>query len=185
MMKRITTGVLCVLMVLTMLFALAGCGSDSNKLVGTWEGVYSFDDVYNETFAAMGMDDNVIEGYDITVRFTFEKDGTYTLAPNEEATKESLKKLKDNLSDKELGEVIDLMFSDESLDSMVEETKEKGSWKIEDGKLYIASDGNAFDEDVYIAYTLSDSTLTLEEKVGAGIGDLSKYVFPATFKKVK
>lgn len=191
---------------------LAGCGGGDNAIVGTWKASMEMADQMNEAFAATGMGDYVkLSSFAIVVDYTFNSDGTYSCAADEAAlstTMESAKaEIKEGLvafaedmatqSGQEgltaddvfeaagttLDEMLEQMFTEDTVDQMVEELAAEGNYKTGDGKLYLSDAPDHLpDDEMYHNYTIEGDTLTLLDAVGGG--DELSGMFPMELKKV-
>lgn len=210
-MKRTVSIVMSLLLAVTMVVALAGCGSDKEKIVGKWETSLDMGTMINESIksdpdAAEMAGDMTFNPVDVKVIFEFKDDGTYTFACDEESSKSAFESIKndfksnmekyisDMLADDESGmsvdEAMDMMGinMDELIDqmdveSMVGELEQTGKYKLEDGKLYMTTGDGNFDENSYDTYEfVSNSELKLLDTVGED-SEFAKSMYPITLKK--
>lgn len=204
-------------LVLTMVLLtglLAGCGGGGDSaIVGTWKASMEMAGQMNELFESSGMGDYLkLNSFAVVVDYTFNADGTYSCAADEEALSATLESAKAEIKDgliafaedtaaqsgqegltaddvfaaagTTLDEMLDQMFTEETIKQMVEELAAEGNYKTGDGKLYL-SDGldHQPDEEMYHNYTIEGDTLTLLDAVGGG-EELTD-MFPMELKKVE
>ena len=165
-MKRSLSIILC----LVLLLGLAGCSSDKDALIGTWNGEADLTDVINESFAA---DEELsqyvhVDSFKLPMVLVFNEDGTYSLGADKTAVQAEIESLKTDVSDgmtayleamiKEQGltgvTVDDLLtamnmtmedlvaeaFSEEAANELLEQMASEGNFDVKDGKLFL-SDG--------------------------------------------
>lgn len=126
--------------------------------------------------AANGLKADVIAGMNAYLEDVIESNGLDMTV--EEAAQEAF-----GMS---IDEYVDIAFGDEMVDAMTDEAILEGKYKIKSGKLYMSMDlEEDIDEDAYITYKLTDTTLKLtEEKCEEGFGVFEE-MLPLTFTKVK
>lgn len=209
-MKKILAVLLASMM---MVGLLAGCGGD-DAIVGDWETSVEMADYLNQEFADEGMGDYIhLDSFAIEIRFSFDKDGTYTCSVDEAAfgrTVEGLKTvMKEGLTayaedmiaqwglegfsvddvfaagGTTLDELMDESFNAADLSDMTDAFAAEGNYKAKDGKLYL-SDGldHTIDEDVYDTYKIEGDELTLLESVGSDDDGFGADLYPIALKKV-
>lgn len=196
-----------------MLSVLAACGSnEASKFYGTWQSTIDMSDIISE-----GWDDDIkeyveISDFNLTILFTFNEDGTYSITVDESLLQESFDQLKDQfavgmeayltdyidemglgmsldefweLADTSLEELVEESFGDEIMDSLVSELVAEGNWKVSGGKLYMSDGVNAsIDESMYETYEISGNQLTLLEGVGGDDGE-ETIAYPFVMTKVE
>lgn len=216
-MKKLQSSILGVLLIALVLATFAGCnGGDKDSFIGSWKTTINLDEIINESIA--GEDEDMadyfkIEDFNLTMLYTFNEDGTYTVAADKDATRESFEKMRDALSagltdylkamlasegvsmdiddllalnGTSLEEMMDSILSDEALDEMVAEMETTGNWKAEKGKLYTTeSVDDDFDESEYETYTITSGKLTLKEAVGDDVPEEAMALYPIVLTKVK
>lgn len=186
------------IMAMIMMLALAGCGgSDADALVGNWAAEIDMSSLTNDMLAEMGMGMEEyfqFEDFAITMDLTFNDDGTYSFAMNEDSVKAAvdtmlvtiedgmIKMLEDQIAEYGLDMTVDEMLAASGMsmddlmaeldaealvDEMMADSDSEGNYKAKDGKLYL-SDGKdyAVDENIYDTYELDGDTLTLTEHFG-------------------
>ena len=205
---------LALLMALVMLTGLlAGCGGD-DALLGTWEASIELPDLdeLNQELASAGLGEYIkLDSFAVVVRFTFNKDGTYSRAVDVDALTASVEDLKTKMKDgltafaedaiaaqglegvtvddifaalgTSLDEMMEEMSMEDEIKQMEEEMAAEGNYKTKDGKLYL-SDGldHIPDDEVYQTYTIEGDTLTILDSAGGDGSDAGMY--PLDLKKV-
>ena len=161
--------------------------TDAELIVGTWEATVDMGEYFD---TLMDYDDDMLSAYfdftgvELVVNYEFDKDGSYKLsfsAADEEKLEMVLRKAVEKLLNdmfEGAGYTIEEvaaangMTVDELVDDAMEEngvsseaffddSNDSGSYKIKDGKLYLAEDGDDIDEDDYFEYKLKGDKLTL------------------------
>ena len=213
-MKKILSLVLIGAMLLTALLSFTGCGSDADKILGTWETTWDMSDMLAKEVAGEDIAQYMqIKDFAVVMRFTFNKDGTYKMEVSEESLKAAFETLKgqlaegmtaymeDMLADSgldmsveeafglsgiDMDAVIEEAFTEDMLDDVVDEFISDGEYEVKDGKLYTFDKGDDLDEDEYIRYELSGKTLVFSELVSDDDDSAaaSEYLFPLTLNKV-
>lgn len=189
-MKKIFSTLVTLILVLSTLFTFTACGSDQQKLVGTWKAEMDFGKIMDEQ---MGSEKSYFAGLELTVFMTFEKDGSFKMGADKDDNKDFENDFKKGM-EKYLNDIaaaqgvtLDdvLALQDMTLDELISQTidvdelfkefDESGDYKAEDGKLYLDS------EDEYEEYELDGDTLKLtgssEEEEDAN------FIYPLIFKK--
>lgn len=184
--------------------------TDAELIVGTWEAKLDMGE-YFDTLTDSDPDMAVMAAYfdfsgvELAVNYEFDKDGSYRLsfsAADEEKLRIAFRNAVGKLvNDMLVGTGYTLedaaaeegMTVDELLDAVMEEngfnsedffddSNESGSYKIKDGKLYLAEDGDDIDDDDYFEYKLKGDKLTLVAKYSDGeVDDASDAMFPMNF----
>ncbi len=200
MMKKM----LCTLLAVVMLFAFAGCASktDAEKIVGSWKTEISLASLAEDLNGAEQGNYFQFDKLKMNLLFTFREDGTCTMEAvefdkTEAALKEILSEgmesyLKDLASSMNVS-YEDLMkgYSIESLiDEMIgemldaDEMKEEGKYRLAEGKLYLASGTDDFDDGEYVTYAFEgDQKLKFTEAAGEDTEELKQLGFPLTWTK--
>lgn len=127
-MKKTVSIIMSMLLVVTMMTALAGCGSDTDRIVGKWETTLDLGAMFDESLKsdsdmAEMADTITFHSVDAKVVFDFKDDGTYTLEWDEDSSKTALESIKSDLK-AGLGTYITDMFSDDELGMSAEEAME-------------------------------------------------------------
>lgn len=210
MKKRIAL-VLC--LVLALSAVLCGCGTEKDKLLGSWTTTIDMAAMFNEELAAEPeMAEYLsVETLEIGFQLTFNEDDTYALTVDPttmDAAAETLgqvvsegmrKYFSDALAaqgiEMDIDEALAAMGMD--LDALVEEMKDEvfseeavaemnveGRFKVEDGKLYLTE---SVDEEPvggeYNTYTLDGDKLTLD--AGSEADSDMAFMFPMVLERVK
>lgn len=123
-MKRKISLILSMLLVLSMVFALTGCGGGNAQkaLVGEWEASLDMKDFVNE---GMKEDEEMaeylmIDEFVITLKFAFNEDGTYKMSSDESSIKEALEGVKNSMVDG-LNRYFEDYIAESGLDMSVED----------------------------------------------------------------
>lgn len=202
--------ILTIVMTLSMVMMLTGCGSNSDTIVGKWETTMDLSDMLTETIGEKISEYIVIDDFSVNFTMTFNEDGTYSIVVERDSVEDAFENVKEAMSTglddyveayiAENGlsmtveeywttigmtkeELIDTSFSDEMIDAIAVETE--GNYKAEEGKLYTTDDPNASVDGVtdYEAYELSGDELTLTEYCGEDEG--SSEIYPITFTRAE
>lgn len=200
-MKRTIRKMVCVLMIAAMVLALVGCGgsgknNDKEKFLGTWKVDVDMTDIINggltegmDQIDASASEYFNISKFDLTVIFTFNDDGTYSMDVDDDSFNSSVDGVKEDIKagfikyfedmiagmglDMSVDEVleasgmsieslIDESLTSEMFDSMIEEFEVSGKWKVEKGKLYLTeSADDDFDEENFDYYEISEEGIKL------------------------
>ena len=213
-MKKILSLVLIGAMLLTALLSFTGCGSDADKILGTWETTWDMSDMLAKEVAGEEIAQYMqIKDFAVVMRFTFNEDGTYKMEVSEESIKAAFETLKgqfvegmtaymeDMLADSglnmsveealalsgiDMDAIIEESFTEDMLDDVVDEFVSDGEYEVKDGKLYTFDKGESLDENEYIRYELSGKELIFSELVSDedDSAEAAEYLLPLTLKKV-
>ena len=212
-MKKVLSLILTVLIILSTLL-LSGCG-ENKKFVGKWTTTIKLADKLNEKFKA---DENMAEyvnftEFNVTLIYTFNKKGTYSVTVDENETKKSFavaqkdfEKIVENymvasmkaqgfdmtleqilkLSGTSMEEIIGGSFNDELFDDLTGDIATSGNYKVKNGKLYTtASLSEKVNEDDYETYEIvSKKEIKLLKPFGKDAEDI-KDLYPLVLKKIK
>ncbi len=208
-MKKFLALVLSAVLLVGVLAGCGGDKSASgDSLEGTWRANLDMTDMFNEQMAAGGMGEFMnISEFGITMVMEFKSDGTYSLSADEDALASSMEGLKEELkssataylenmlkeqgldmsvedalaaSGMSLDDMLNQIFSEESMNELTAGMKSEGQYKAEDGKLYTSDSVDEAPGDSYESYTLDGDTLTLDagdSEVPSGLEDLLPLVF--------
>ena len=212
-MKKNVMRLLCLIMTLSMLFLLGGCGAtDAEKLVGTWNATVDLTDLLNEeiTTGDETMDAYFkISDFTLVVTLTFNADGTYTMGVDENSLNTAMELVladikdgmyeyfEDVLAEAGLEMTVDELLeqSDVDLDALMDEafSNAMGDEVLEG----LSSSGNyeARDSKLYLSdgveYAIDEEiydTYTLDGKVltflEASYDNTMTELYPLTFEKV-
>ncbi len=212
-MKKRLSGFLAVVLLLTMVLSMTGCGEEK-ALVGTWEGKMDMTEALNNELAnadpEMG-EYMKVENFEITLRFVFGEDGSFKMEADKDSCeaafqgmREPLEKgirayfekmIKDaGLGDMTIDEVLATqgMTLDAVIDSameamdtseFVDSMKQECKYRLDGDKLYTYE--GVVDKDVYILIELNGDTMTLKESHGDDdVADVMEDILPCTMKKV-
>lgn len=211
-MKKLTSTLLSLTLILTLLLSLAGCGSsETDKFVGTWTASVDtaelmngiFEETDEEMAEYLHLDDCAID-----LVFTFTEQGAYSSQIDADAFNAWYDKVIADLS-AGLNNYLEAMAHAQGLDMTAEEMlamsgmdmaallegaidqdtleealqeTETGSFEVKDGKLT-----TKLDEDTSITYTyefVSDTELVLSDPEGDEEAvENSEFMFPLTLKK--
>lgn len=181
---------LAILLVLVLAVSLCACGkSEEDKLVGTWKCEYDVTDVMNKSFNdSMGAELDIDGTMVLPMTMTMNEDRTFTLEIDSKAYVSSFQTYMDSvvnaivaytcdsaaMSKEDLDSLTqeqsgmsafdyfkDLLVGDQSEEDIVkqlEEASSTGTYSVKDGKIVLADEAGETEE---YAYTLEDSTLTL------------------------
>ena len=214
-MKKISI-LLCVVMLLTV---LAGCGGDN--LTGTWEANIDISETIGGGMAEVlsqsmpELEEYIdLSGLTLTVKTTFNEDGTYVTTVSEEsvaamiesaATKaatgftEYMNKIIADLKlDIDINTIIGLQegetvedklkteFASEKFKEIIEANVQNGVYKAKDGKLFTAENEEGFSNEKFETYTLNGDTLEItgSEGMEEDVNSIMAKKYPITYKKV-
>ena len=120
-MKKILSLVLIGAMLLTALLSFTGCGSDADKILGTWETTWDMSDMLAKEVAGEEIAQYMqIKDFAVVMRFTFNEDGTYKMEVSEESIKAAFETLKGQFVEGMTAYMED-MLADSGLNMSVEE----------------------------------------------------------------
>lgn len=190
-----------------------GTPEEMAALAGTWETTWDIAEAFNEGMAEEPeMGEYVkIESFAVPLTFTFNTDGTYTLAIDKETLQSSLDAVREELGEgyakyfehlleseapgttvedylasmeMTMDDLLDIaMLGFEFMGEMYDFTAE---WKAEDGKLYLGYEDGEIDETEYITYELASGELTLKELFTENIFSIfSEDMFPMVLTKAE
>lgn len=197
-MKKIISIFLSAALLLSLMCMLGGCETDAEKIIGTWTADINYAEALNAGFdSAEGMEDMAeyfhVDEFILTTSFTFNEDGTFTVALDKDSAKAALEKIKDDLRSgiekyfedliKEMGvsmtvsdllaasgmtldSMMDSMFTDEMMDDLLSEVANEytGKYQMGEGKIFMTdSTEDEISEEYYDTYELKGDTLTLLE----------------------
>lgn len=213
MMKRTLFLGLCVLMLLSMLCLMTGCGAE-DQFVGSWKGTIDMtkmiDDELkaNPSTAEMASYFN-FENFAMDVVYTFNEDGTYSVAVDDASVAAMVadyrkgladgltKYFEDYLKKNNVNMTVDALLkaSNTTLDAMVDDAvksadlessaaalEENGVFYVLDEVLYTAPDDDGEESAYYYSFPSETELLFSEENVTAEV-PASKYLFPMSLKK--
>lgn len=182
------------LLTLVLTLSLTACGSASKQLVGTWHGsilpgiTQKLNTVVSE---ALGTEYTSQQEADLWLNAVFNKDGTFTISLDADATAASLTDYIEALRPT----IVELSYQEAEKQGMTREEYDKaleasgltveglvdtilsafdisallgdldsdiiaGSYKAENGRLYLSESGSSFTAEESVGYTLSGSTMT-------------------------
>ena len=199
-----------ILLTLAMLLGLAACGTSSGNgggevtIVGTWEGSMDMGAMLG---TALQMD--IDEPLKIGMTFTFNADGTYSVAMDKDSVEDMMDTLVDVVIEMMLAmsgdpdmdleaalaaegmtmaEFKEQIMGSMNIEDMLGETDETGYYKYEDGKFYTAEDKedlNAGDyiDITYITLTSNKMTITDIEQDGEKMSEVMPDMFPMVFTR--
>lgn len=202
--------------------------TDAELIVGTWKGTYDITEAINKMYADTDSESDIItfEGLAFEMIITYNADGTYNAAADEDSVAAFMQQFKKGFHDffinmyetlakdsgyasaeamfAEMGsdfnstinETVDSSVSQEMIDQMVASFVSKGTYEIEDGKLYSAPEGTELNKEQYETYEITADTLKLLSYVGdttikddagndTGMSIDPTTLYPITFTKVK
>lgn len=199
-------------LVLVLSVALCACGSEKDKLLGTWTTTVDLAGAFNEEMAAdpeMG-EYLKLESLEIAMTLTFNEDDTYALTVDPDSMDAAMEALVQELTDgmllyfedmlaeegvdMDVEEALALMgISVEELveqlraemvgDSTYEDMNSAGKYLLEEGKISMSESADTEpDPAVYNTYTLENGTLTIEAGTEAGT-EMAEYLFPMTLTR--
>lgn len=215
-MKKTVAIILCISMLCATMAMLSGCGKEESKFIGSWKADINMAAALNEGFAeAPEMAEYLkVDKFMVVMNFTFNEDGTYSCSMDKDSLMTALEGLKDPLAegmtayfkamfdsegldtsvDESLGSLgidmdsmMDQVLSSVDLDSMEDEMKTEGKYKVKDGKLFTTDSlSSEIDKNKYDVYEFDGEDLKLLEAVGADEDEeLMAEMYPLTLKKVK
>lgn len=206
-MKKNISIVLTIMMLIASFTILSGCG-EKNRFIGNWSATIDMTDMIHEIFSdEPEMEEYVkFDDFEVTMLLTFNEDGTYKMALDEEAFHTSLEELKKSFKDgmkdyviamtKEQGIEVSTEDMNDMLDGLISEAfdeetmrqafsgaESEGKYEYKDGKLYTTDKDSKIDKNVYETYEfVSDSELRLLESVGED-EEVMDGIYPMTLKK--
>ena len=191
-----------------------GFEGEMAALVGSWTTTLDMAGFFNESIAMEGDEDIAeyvkIEKLDLTITFTFNEDGTFSTAADEDALSDTLVSLREELREgytkyfehmlktQGLDMTVDDMLAsigmtmDELLDTAMigfgnagEAFNMTSEWKAENGKLYMGNEEDGLSETEYFTYELSDNMLSLNEVITEEtLSAAEENLFPIILTKV-
>lgn len=213
-MKKILSLALCGVLLLTSLLAFAGCSTEK-KIIGTWEATLDMTEFLNEE---MALDEGMSEYFTVSdfafvLHFTFNDDGTYKIAIDEDALAATIDSLKDDLavgmteyfedvivssglsitveemlsySGMDMDELMDESINAEMFDEIVSDFVTEGNYEFSEGNLYTSADFDSeIDKDEYITVAFSGKDIKFVSLVTDEEPDeMTKKLFPMTLKKI-
>ena len=101
-MKKTICVIMTIVMLLSVSYALTGCKSDAEIIIGSWTADINFADAFNTGISsADGMEEMGkyfhISTFTITTTFTFRDDGTYTVSHDQDSITSALESIKGDL----------------------------------------------------------------------------------------
>ncbi len=212
-MKKRLCGFLAVVLLLTMVLSMTGCGEEKS-VAGTWEGTIDMTEALNNelTKADPEMGKYLkVEDFEITLRLTFGEDGSFKMEADEDSCETAFKNLRkpfekgireyleetmkaSGLGNMTLDEVLESaglnlndMIDDvmEQMDTseLAESMKQEGKYTLDGDKLYTYEDD--MDKDVYLVIELNGDTMKITESHGDDeVGDVMEDILPFTMRKV-
>lgn len=202
-----------VLLVLAMMLTMTACGSDREKLLGTWETEVEFAEIFNNALGDHeGAEYLKVESLKLKMILTFNEDDTYSMtadAASLDAAMDSLRQtLKAGMGDYlvdtiaatglnlELGDIlhmldtdldsmIDAVLTPELLENMVQVMAAEGRFLAEEGKLYLSdSPGKEIDENIFETYIYEEELDTLFLVTPNTIDAYTDLLYPLEFSRV-
>lgn len=210
-MKKALSVILCVVLSISMLLTMTGCGSEQSKFVGKWRGEIDMTDYLNDQFA---QDEEMskyikLKSFAFDMIFEFKDDGTYSQKVDEDSFDDAMDDLIDDLTvgmeklfeeqAEALGfsvseilelsgystvkEMVEESYSKETLGDLTAGMVNEGKFKVADGKLYL-SEGKDYDvdEDEYYTYEIDGDKFVIQETHVSGEEDYED-LLPWTFEK--
>ncbi len=109
-MKNMIKQAICMFLVLTLVFPLAGCvffdSGDKNEFLGTWKVPIDLTEFINEDLKEgfAGLDEELVDNFqfssvEVTLVYTFNKDDTYSIRLDQDALNASIEHMKDEFKD--------------------------------------------------------------------------------------
>ncbi len=220
-MRKTGKGLALLLALLLVLASLAGCGANDNaKFVGVWNTSLEFAPLFNQMFAGdedmPELDEYIkVDSFPIGMVFTFNEDGTYSIKGDEAVITESMKSLRDTVTNglrkcledmiKEQGVNISLdeLFAQQgtTLDDMTKDILNEneisnvasamegsGKYNAADGKLYQSesTDADPDADDGYMLYEFKeDGTIQLDLPADGDVDEDERALFPIVLKKAE
>lgn len=212
-MKKRLSIILCIVLTFSMLFTMTGCGSEEDKLTGTWKGNIDYTDVMNELFPmAIGEELAsyfVFEDLEMSLIFEFD-DGIMTMSVDEDSADDLVNNIMDACVDgveklyqdiidsygydmtvdellESQGTSMDELVEQMNTDDMVEEITSmavKCKYEVKEGKILLSEDEDSeVSEDNYMKYTVSDDELKITDISGTDEIDALKELLPLELEK--
>lgn len=218
-MKKIFSTLLVFVLVLTSVFAFTGCKSDQDAIVGSWKADINFgkmfDKIITQSVGELPIGDLPSFGeLSLAIRFDFNEDGTCKMYADADDNKDFVDDFKDSMRTvmkamldeqaKSLGmtadqilamqnmtmdDLLDEAFASFNTESLFSEFKEEGTYRLEDGKLFLKSDDADEEEDEYMTYELDGDTLKItgsseaDKDSDSAETQMLKEIFPMEFKR--
>ena len=219
-MKSAARKIASALMAVSMVFVLFGCGNsgagDKEKFIGTWNAKVDMTELFNDNFQ-QGMGESGvdladyfnIDRFELTMIFTFNEDGTYSIVVDEGLLSNTFENVKSDLKDgmtsyfedmiaaegvdmsldemldylgTTLDELIDESIGDDLYDEIAEEFAVSGKWDAANGKLYMTeSVSEDIDKNTYDLYEITSGGIKLSEPEGVE-DDMG--IFPLLLTKI-
>lgn len=218
-MKKALIKLFCLCLALVFAFSLVACDENTDTesktesvaqsdpaIVGVWNGTIDQTDAYNKGMEDNGVGEYIkVSAYKVIATWTFNADGSYSVAMDKEATAEGMKAPREEFVTGMKAYVEDLMeaeattmtfdeyctaneidieatadanFGEAALTELSAELSESGKYEAKDGKIFVWTANGEKNENNYFSYTFSgDFTLT-----GRSDGEAAEN-FPIVLKK--
>ena len=185
-MKKLTARMLALVLVLAIALSLTACGSDQEKIVGTWETEVEFADIFNNTLGDHeGAEYLKVDSLKLKIVLTLNKDDTYAMVADPASVDAAMTGLKETLKagmerylvdtiaatglNLELGDILHMLNTDmdslidevltpELMENMAQIMAARGQYLAEEGKLYFSdSVDKEIDRNIYETYVYEEA----------------------------
>ena len=211
-MKRILSLIIVITLVLCCIFSLTAC-TETPDIIGKWSSSIDLSGALNKALAQDEATAQYVKvsDFSLDIQAEFKENGTYTLSIDEDSLKETMEtaeveirkgienylaaylssmnlniSLEDAFGDNSttIDQMVNDVFSNELVESIVGNFKAEGNYKAKDGKLHLSiSTKHAVDNDVYHEYSVSKTLLTLSQGTVEGADELD--IYPIVFSRVE
>lgn len=180
------------------------------SIIGTWKSGVDISGYMNTVIGGIPMMGEYFDFADLTMDFvmTFNEDGTFAMVGDAASIDTLLVNLKDQMKDgmikmledvlaaegvemtieeflaasnMDMDELIEESLADVSPEEMIESMENDGTYKVEDGKLYL----NEFEPEDAQVFEIKDGVMTLQVSEGDKGEEMMDILFPMVLKRVK
>lgn len=204
-MKKFTA----LIIIICVLFS--GCASEQDKLLGRWETTLDITGYLRQELAEnSGLMAEYLEPEDCAVIlvWTFYQDGTYSVAPDQDALEEAQREffrqaergmttyLEDEVSElgmepseylASLGLTMDSflvqLMGEDPIVKLTEDLERRGCYALEDGKMYLSGSLKQEPDQYYLFYELHEETLILEQGKTESGGFPAELLYPSVLRR--
>jgi len=206
-MKKALFSLLSLALVLCMALTFTAC--KEKTIVGDWTTKVDLADAINANIPAESQQFVKIDKFELVMNVTFNEDGTFEKSLDEDALAEAVEDLKaDILGDMKVyiegilaqqgitmsfedylaasGVTEESLMSSFSVDTITAGFESKGTYEIDEDKIYMLNDGEEKDDDKYETFELDGDKLTFKEAFGLdeATQKLQEELYPLEFTRV-
>lgn len=214
-MKKALFSLLSLALVLCMALTFTACKAEDEEgkkdtIVGDWTTKVDLADAINANIPAESQQFVKVDKFELVMNVTFNEDGTFEKSLDEAALAEAVEDLKaDILGDMKVyiegilaqqgitmsfedylaasGVTEESLMSSFSVDTITAGFESKGTYEIDEDKIYMLNDGEEKDDDKYETFELDGDKLTFKEAFGLdeATQKLQEELYPLEFTRVK